>query len=465
MVPGGSVRGPLRPLRTNSGSGARRRPHSSSGAGKTNVFDHRRHVANTLEDAPPVLSNLWAAARILEDTSLMTVSLAFGVSGALDVAALSASVRAVAQRHQLLHSRLAEDGGVLRLRPAEPAELDVVESAECDASLDLALDRPARPFRLREEPLFRAVLVRQSADRCLLGLGWHGMAADGRSRGLTCRELGELYGRAVAGRPVTLAEPPLALTDFVRATAEADAAAYDADLRYWSEQLSDLPATALPADLAGSDDDLVRYDAAVRGFPDDVDGRSVREHTRKLKITSFVLFAAAFTAALAEVTGRDDVRVASLVPNPRVRGATRVVGPLSQVALLRLRDARAPFGDHLGRVRGTVLDALSHQSVPFDDVIGMLERRGVASGAAAPVTLTVSRESPLLELPGAVVRRVRRVRPVDSHYPPGYLTLSVVERANDYRLRLRYDATRLSRERVDELLARTENAVRSGVAP
>lgn len=161
------------------------------------------------EHAPQSLAQrrMWLSYELdpssAEHNSLWLVRL----TGALDVAALERSLRALVARHESLRTTfdVVVGQGVQIVRPAAGVPVPVTDLStrtgpDRDAALARELHHAAvRPFDLRTGPLFLARLVRLAAHEHVLALSMHHIVVDGWSMGVLVDELGRLYTAARRG--------------------------------------------------------------------------------------------------------------------------------------------------------------------------------------------------------------------------------------------------------------------------
>ncbi|HZF07489.1 MAG TPA: amino acid adenylation domain-containing protein, partial [Thermoanaerobaculia bacterium] len=137
---------------------------------------------------------LWFLDRLVPGSPLYNVPLPLMLYGALDSAALAASLRGLAVRHEPLRTTFAESeaaGGPVQIVAAKPPLpfLPVVDLGSLPAdrvetvALGLAREEALRPFDLGRGPLLRATLLRLAEPRHLLLLTLHHIVADGWSMG------------------------------------------------------------------------------------------------------------------------------------------------------------------------------------------------------------------------------------------------------------------------------------------
>ncbi|MDH6699333.1 non-ribosomal peptide synthetase [Streptomyces sp. MAA16] len=302
---------------------------------------------------------------------------AWRFTGPLDLPALRAAVADLVARHEQLRVVFPEHEGVphQRVLPADGAALDVTDASappgeDRERLLAAAVHAAAvRPFDLAREPAFRATLVRAADDDHVLVLGMHHIVSDGWSLGLLVRDLTELYRARTEGRTARLPELPLDYTDYAIWQRADDRAA---ELDHWRARLAGLTPLELPTDHPRPDTPsgagathIVTLPPALTDALADLGGRA--------GTTPYMTVLAAFQAALAFHTGQRDIAVGTVVANREQAATEQLVGFFVNTLVLRgdFSDDPTPAA-LLARTKDTVLDAFSHQSVPFERIVDAL---------------------------------------------------------------------------------------------
>ncbi|MFF5497676.1 amino acid adenylation domain-containing protein [Streptomyces aquilus] len=313
---------------------------------------------------------------------------AWRLSGPLNVPALRAAVADLVARHEQLRVVFPEHEGVpyQRVLPTGDAVLDVVDAAptaedttrrpdtagESDAAgrLDAAVHAAAlRPFDLAREPAFRATLVRASDVDHVLVLAMHHIVSDGWSLDVLVRDLVELYRARCRGHRADLPELPLDYADYAiwqRAADDSPA------LAYWTDRLAGLTPLDLPTDHSRPDTPSSHGAVHAVTLPPALTD-ALAALGRKAGTTPYMTVLAAFQAALAFHSGQQDIAVGTVVANRERAETEQLVGFFVNTLVLRgdLSGDPTPAA-LLRRTRDRVLEAFSHQSLPFEKVVEAL---------------------------------------------------------------------------------------------
>ncbi|MFO0851777.1 MAG: condensation domain-containing protein [Gemmataceae bacterium] len=306
------------------------------------------------------------------------IALRFDLDGPLDRGGLHRAVAEVVRRHESLRTTFAEADGqpVQVVHPAAAVDLpcdDLTGLAEADRAARaeaITRDEGGRPFDLTAGPLLRVRLLRLAADRHALLLTVHHIVADGWSTGVLLDELAAVYEAYALGRPSPLPEPALQYGDYAIWERQSLAdASLDGQLRYWVGQLAGRPTGSVPTDKPRP-----AHRPATGGMESVLLTRELTDRladlARRRGATLFMLSLAAVKVLVARLSGATDVCVGSLTAGRSRVELEPLVGVFVNPLAFRTRlDGDPTFTQFLDRVRGTVVDGLANQDVPFDRVL------------------------------------------------------------------------------------------------
>jgi len=366
--------------------------------------------------------------------------------GALDAAALERAIAALAERHEALRTVIREvDGEPVQVIAdlAVTAERHDVSHLPADereaAALRAVEDEVRRPFDLAAGPLFRALLVRVSADEHLLALTLHHAVADGASLRVLLAELSSLYGAIAAGREPAADAPALRYADHAaweQALLTEERVARE--VAWWRERLAGAPPyLALPTDRPRAA--APSHRGAVHRFHVDAEtAGALRRLGRATGATPFMTLLAGFQALLARWSGADEVVVGTPVSGRARPWTGEMVGLFATTLPVRAAvDGEASFRDLLAHVREGVLGAMAHAEVPFERVVEELRpERSLGRHPVFQAVFALSHDAPadLLALDGIRAEPV----PVENGAAKFDLTLFVTERPDGFSAALEY---------------------------
>jgi len=291
-------------------------------------------------------------------------ALALRATDGIDAAALAAALADVTERHEPLRTTLVDDGGPLLGKAAAAPELEHDRCADLDARLaELAAEAPD-PAR----PPLRATLVTAADGNQALLLRMTYLGVDEWSVVPLLRDLATAYGARADGDAPRLPELPRRYTDYVRWAHDVldTGDRRNQQLDYWRRTLDGVPAVLpLPGTAPGGEPcgELIEcpLDEELRTGIDRLAAQS--------RTSTFMVLHAALATVLTARGAGTDLPIAAMVAGRTDDTLADLVGCFANTLLLRTGTAGDPtFTDLLARVRGTALDALDNQDVPFADV-------------------------------------------------------------------------------------------------
>ncbi|PWW60407.1 non-ribosomal peptide synthetase [Actinokineospora spheciospongiae] len=365
---------------------------------------------------------LWFLDRLGGADDAYLVPLATRLSGPLDVAALTAALRDLVGRHEILRTTFPDTDGVPRqhvLDPAEVPDLVVLDSTAPDSAASgaggaglpaLVARELGRGFDLAAEPPLRPVLFALGDREHLLLLVLHHIACDGHSVRPLLDELAEAYTARLAGRAPGWPALAAQYADHTLWQRELLGSADDghsrisAQLRYWSAALAGLPdELALPRDRPRPAVATGRAGRVAFTVPAAAHHR-LDDLARDTRTTLFMVLRAALAVLLTRVGAGVDIPVGTPVAGRTDAAAHRLVGLFVNTLVLRTDTSGDPaLRELLGRVREVDLAAHAHQDLPFERLVDELRPARVLGRHPLFQVALVRQDSadpPVLDLPG-----------------------------------------------------------------
>ncbi|HLS75462.1 MAG TPA: amino acid adenylation domain-containing protein [Nocardia sp.] len=360
---------------------------------------------------------LWFLNRFAPESSAYNIAFALRVDGPLHLDALRAALVDLVERHEVLRTVFPEDGAGAH-QVVLPVAAALPETRFADADPDTAVARlttfARTGFDLTTDTPLRVMLLRTGADRHLLGIVLHHIAADGWSLAPLTRDLVIAYQARCAGEAPAWSPLPVQYADFglwqraCLGDADDPGSAAGAQLSYWREALAELPEELpLPYDRPRPDDGHYRSGAVEFELPAELRG-ALAVLARQQGVSLFMVVRSALAVLLRAVTGGRDIVIGTPVAGRTDTALDELVGMFVNTLILRSDvDPDRPFTDLLHADRDNELAAIAHADVPFERVVEEIGR-SAGSGARRPVVqvaLTVQdTPAPALRLPGLHVR-------------------------------------------------------------
>jgi amino acid adenylation domain-containing protein len=297
--------------------------------------------------------------------------------GELDVAALRQALQDVLERHDGLRSHFPAHDGEPYVEFGDVGQFPLVVEdlsgypVPADRAHEVIQAETEEPFDLQSGPLVRLRLLRLAETDHVLAFTSHHTVFDGWSARVFHRDLGTAYAARLRGRAPAWPPLPLTYASFAERQRHWPGEQVIArQIEYWRDQLSGAPMVLqLPADRGRPPVPSYRGGVHPISFPADVVGR-LRVLADEAGASMFMVILSAFAALAARYSGTRDLLIGSPVfgrPQPDLED---LVGFFANSVPLRADLTADPsFTELVQQVRDTTLAALSHQDVPFEQLV------------------------------------------------------------------------------------------------
>lgn len=320
---------------------------------------------------------LWFMQQLTGDDGAFHITLNLKIEGFLDITALEQALNSVVGRHEILRTRYPAENGNPWQEIASPPTLSIVTEHPIDDTspeqqIAEFISTSARlPFDLQTDFPLHARRLRLNEQESILCLTLHHVACDAWSLEILLNEIGSNYRAALLGQPSH--NPPLKAqyADFTLWQRKRLAGPLlERQSEYWRRQLkAPLPVMDLPYrhDATGHSDNH----GAFTTFSIAADQtQALRQLGQRRGASLFMTLLTAFKVLLHRYSGQTDVIVGVPVANRQLQTFENLIGLFVNTLVLRssLRKTDS-FERLLDNVRGTTLDALAHQDLPFEKLL------------------------------------------------------------------------------------------------
>ncbi|MFI6084307.1 amino acid adenylation domain-containing protein [Streptomyces sp. NPDC051217] len=323
---------------------------------------------------------MWLLHQMEDGSENGNMPAAFRLTGPLDRGALTAAVRDVVDRHEVLRTvYVTNDDGEphQRILPAAEVllEVPVIEVAPDDVS-DAVADAIAYRFDLAGELPVRVRLFRSSPQEHVLVLVIHHIATDGSSGAPLARDLAAAYNARRDGGAPRWEPLPVQYKDYTMWQREllGDAADQDSlaatQIAYWREELAGVPQPLnLPLDRPRPVQRSSRGGAVGIVVEPEVAG-GLQKLADERGATMSMALHAALAVLLSKLGGGEDVTIGSPIAGRTDEALADLIGFFVNTQVLRVDLSGDPsFTELLAQVRNKSLAAYEHQDVPFDMLV------------------------------------------------------------------------------------------------
>lgn len=327
---------------------------------------------------------IWLRQQADQGASIHTNSVAFRISGRLDVGAMRIAARQLVTRQPALRAVFVPRGDTAVQQLVESAELDVPihdlgsdpDCGEPDRRVQAVLDAERRrPFDLSAAPLLRCAVLRSAETEWILLLTVHRIVCDSTSVATLLRDLAAGYARAL-GAPArgprsglpgeaghSIAQRRSAASDPMESRLAARVLALTG-APVISAFRGDLPRGRRPRGRRSRAEVTVNGEAHFR----------LAAAARRFGVPEHVLTMAVFALLVHRQTGQPDVVFATPADlrGPDVNGAAGQFTNL--IAIRSMYPAGAKFPEHLRDIADAWRLASADREVPFGN---LLRRMGI----------------------------------------------------------------------------------------
>lgn len=267
-----------------------------------------------------------------------------------------------------------------------------------------------QPFDLSQAPLIRAETIQLADDHTVIVAAYHHIIIDGLSVDVILRELAQCYTAFARQQSPDLPPLPLQYTDYARWQQQRNRPTdYPSDLRYWTQQLADLPPLLpLPLDYprppVASMRGAQHTQVILQPLLDQLRGLSQHAGT-----TLSMTMLATYALLLMRYTGQADIPIGMPISHRPQSELEHLVGFFLNTLVLRVQMHSPTMTgiELLGHVREVALAAYAHQDLPFELLVEALQPERSASSTPLFQAMFEFENAPVrqLELPNLTLSR------------------------------------------------------------
>lgn len=322
------------------------------------------------------------AATLMGDEANCSYNQCFALRlrGPLSEQSLSNALVQVVQRHAALRLSINSNSEQQEIFPSIDVLLPIVDLSAADAaarssSIAQILEREARtPFALDVAPLWRAQLIRESAELHRLVFTAHHLVADGWSSAVIFGDLARAYAADRFGLAPQLPRAA-SYREFV-ASSQSPAVVTESQAaeEFWLAQFAGgVPSFELPLDR--SRPRFKTYAAGRQTWTiDEALYQAVRKMGAQQGATLFVTLLAAFEVLVARLSASEELVIGVPMASQALQDNGHLVAHgVNTIPLLCRVDMRRSFVEHLQGVRKAFLDAQAHQRLTFGSLVHKLK--------------------------------------------------------------------------------------------
>lgn len=329
---------------------------------------------------------LWFIDQLEPGNTMYNLFFALKFSGNLQVKIFQQSLNDIVFKHHVLRTNYINvDGkGQQKIHAFEAFSIPVVELPTAnseDILQKLMRDEANTSFDLATDPkMLRVTLVHRQGYDDYIGLfTFHHIAFDALSSAAFIQELNQFYKKHLSPEKsqsidMDSGDTHLQYADYAVWQREwSQSQAYQNQVEYWQQQLNGIP-TSL--DLATT----YRRPAKMTYVGDKIGIELSGELSRKIVLlteqcgaTLYMVMLAALNILLSRYSNQNDICVGTSVANRPRSELENIIGFFVNTLVMRNQvNANLSFKQFLDTVKSVATDAVTHQDLPFDQLIDLL---------------------------------------------------------------------------------------------
>ncbi|MGL4346221.1 MAG: amino acid adenylation domain-containing protein [Cellulosilyticaceae bacterium] len=371
------------------------------------------------------------------------------IRGEFELDKVNAVFREIIERHEALRTsfHMVEGEVMQKIHEVETLELTVSYSQQEGEITQQQIQTFIKPFDLTCAPLIRVGVIQTDKNHYTLMMDMHHIVSDGHTVEMITNEFVKLYCKQQLN-PVKRQYKDFSewqLKQFEEGILEKEK-------NYWGKVFEEeVPTLTLPYDYTRP---------SVQSFEgDQVDFTINQMLLEKLELvanetgtTLYMVLLATYQMLLSKYSGQEDLVVGTPVTGRTTAQMEEIAGMFVNTLALRQRmGGEMTYRELLMAVKETVLDAMAHQSVPFDQVVDRVEKYRDASHNPLFDTMLVFQNYDMQETTGMGV--IFSPRQIKANTAKVDLALNAVRKADSIACALEY-CTKLFKERTVYQIAR-----------
>ena len=326
---------------------------------------------------------LWFLDQLAPDNATYNIPAALKFIGAFDIDLFKKSLATIIRRHESLRTTFGSENGMPvqmikeTLNP-EPQFSDLShlrEDERNERAQQLAAEDAAEPFDLEIGPLFRAKIIKLAEDQHVILFNMHHIISDGWSVSVLIREFSLLYDALSKGYEAQLPDLPVQYADYAhwqRSWLKEEL--LDEQIRFWKNTIGLNPEPLqLNEDFPRPAIQTFNGNSVSVSLPAALTAR-IKTFSQNEGVTLFMFLSAAFQTLLHRYAGQETILIGSPSAGRNQSEIENLIGFFVNNLVLKGDFSEDPgFRDFLHEVRKNILNSYSHQDLPFEQLVEILQ--------------------------------------------------------------------------------------------
>lgn len=282
-----------------------------------------------------------------------------------DVQKLENCFKTLIQRHESLRTCFdIIDGDIVQIIK-DTVDFSLQLEEVTHSNLEMVYADFIQGYNLDIAPLFRVKLVKLKNEKILLLLDMHHIISDGTSLFIFAEELCDLYNGS------KLSDKLLDYKDFsVWENAQLTSDALNESKRFWINQFQDdIPVLHMPTSNVRPA--MQNFQGAnIYTTIDSNLTKEINQLAKKVNVTPYMLLLSIYYILLYKYSGNNDIVIGSPIAARETNQVSNMIGMFVNTLPLRNKiDATLSFRDFLSSIKQHCMEAFTHQSYPYNELI------------------------------------------------------------------------------------------------
>ncbi|MDR2234817.1 MAG: amino acid adenylation domain-containing protein [Chryseobacterium sp.] len=317
---------------------------------------------------------LWFIEAYEGGSDVYNIPMSFRLDQKIQLELLQKSMEIVIMRHEVLRSviRTTESGMGYQFVTDLIPEFNLTE-VETEEELKEQINEYAcKVFHLGTELPIEVNILRLG-EQSYLSVVIHHIAFDGWSVNIFLREIQTVYEALVNGKDYQLPEIKFQYKDFALwqrnyLTGEI----LEKQIHYWKNELEDFESLNMPLDF--NRPAYISYEGATAHFNLSAEVASgLRKLSKDFGVSLYSVMLGGYYLMLSAYSGQDDIVVGSPIANRHHAELEDLIGFFVNTLALRKKiDSEQTIKDFILEISSSVIEAQSHQDLPFEKLVDEL---------------------------------------------------------------------------------------------
>ncbi len=330
----------------------------------------------------PSQERFWTIEQIDNNTA-NNISFSFLFEGSLNTELFVKSLEELFERHKVLKSYFRVENGTPVAYIDKDSGINIslidfsgIPSSDLEDKLQEFMENASKTkFIIEHGPLYKFSLLNIGNGKSLFHLTIHHLIFDGWSWGIFTRELKEIYNSLISGTKTELDPLPLNYFEYAQLARQEDPnVKYEELKEFWKKKLAGISGKLnFPLDFKRKE---ISTGSGGRVDLNLGEERSekIKEYCNKENVTLYMFFLSLFGFLLSRYSGDDDICIGSPTANRPSSNLEKLIGLFINSIVLRLQfNEELKFSDLLQKVKNVAIDAISHQDLPIENLVDLLQ--------------------------------------------------------------------------------------------